>query len=247
MKTRILSMGLVVLAIFAASQPSFAQVYGAGYQNLINTFVTNKIWEMTLNNPKKGGKPSSGSAGSTSTTPSTVPDYGGVVSSTAVTPEQVRRASQFKPTGTRLSLDEYVEALGGTWTAQEKAETKARLTEFLNKFDANAAALGYPNDIPLALVTQVVVNSAVYYDKPILSNDEILGARNSLAIELTRSGAFDKANDQQKQGIYEFSLMDAGLLQYFYEKAKKEKNAEELKMSKVVAKDRLNRFGIEVQ
>jgi len=242
MKTHKLSIGLVVVTIFAASQTAFAQVYGQGYQNLINTFMTNKIWELTLNHPKSSGQRGSGKA-----TSDPLPNYGNVIDGTAVTPEQVRRASQFKPTGTRLALGEYVEALGGTWTAQEKAETKERLAEFLNKFDVKTATLGYPNDIPLALVTQVIVNTAVYYDRPVLSNAEILETRNSLAIELTRRGAFDKATDQQKQGIYEFSLMDAGLLQYFYEKAKNEKDAEELKMCKVVAKDRLKRFGIEVQ
>jgi hypothetical protein len=51
--------------------------------------------------------------------------------------------------------------------------------------------------------------------------------------------------DRQKQGAYEFSLMTAGMIQYFFEKAKKEKNADDLKSCKVVAAENLKRFGVD--
>jgi len=115
----------------------------------------------------------------------------------------------------------------------------------LDKFEARATALGYPNDLAFAFITFIAVNSAVYADKPLLSNDQIVELRNTMAVELTRRGTLDGMTDQQKQRTYEFLSMDAGLLQFFWGKAKAEKNAEELKTCKIVAKQRLEIFGIE--
>ena len=237
MKTRIFSIGLVVLTTFAASQPSFAQQYGQPYQSFIDTLITNKVWEKSLKNYSSNSQPSG-------TDRSTSPDSAPVVRNTAVTPEQVKRAVQFKSTGTRLALDGYVDALGGT--AQDKAETKERLIGLLDKFEAGATALGYPNDLPLALITFIAVNSAVKSNKPLLSNDQIVELRNIMAVELTKRGTLDGMTDQRKQRTYEFLSMDAGLLKFFYEKAKAERNAEDLKTCKLVAKHRLEIFGIEL-
>jgi hypothetical protein len=245
MKTRMLSLGLIIPAMLAASKPSFAQAYGQPYQSFINTLVTNKVWEKTLKRSSGNDSQPGPDAARPQSAPNAVPNRDIVrnVRDTAVTPEPLTRAAQFKSTGTRLVLDEYVEALGGT--AQDRAETKALLTGFLDRFDADAALLGIPNDLPLAIVTYITVNTAVYSDRPLLANDRIVELRNALAMELTRGGALDRMTDREKQGAYEFSLMTAGLIQFFHEKAKKEKNAEDLKTCKVVAAENLKRFGVE--
>jgi hypothetical protein len=244
---KLYSTGAIVMIILTISQQAFAQlspIYGSGYQNLINTLLTNKIWEMSMDSyTKKGSKRSPGTARSTSTTPNTVPSYGDVVENTAVTPEQVKRAVQFRSTGTRLLLDEYLDALGGT--PQDKSDTKVLLTGFLNRFDAEAAAQGYPNDLALALVTYIVVNSAVYSDKPLLPTEQILEMRYLLAINAARAGSFKNTTDRERQSAYEFSLMTAGMIQYFFAKAKSEKNVEELEKCKVVAAHNLKMLGIE--
>jgi hypothetical protein len=243
MKTRALSMGLIVPALLAAAEPSFAQAYGQPYQSFIDTLVTNRVWEKSLkSSPGSESQPTSGAAGSRST-PATGQDIVRNLRAPATTPGQTTRAVQFTSTGTRITLDEYADALGGT--AQDKAETKALLTGFLNRFDADAAVLGVPNDLPLAIVTYITVNTAVYSDRPLLSNDRIIELRNALAIELTRGGSLERMTDRQKQGAYEFSLMTAGMIQYFFEKAKKEKNADDLKSCKVVAAENLKRFGVD--
>ena len=110
MKIRIPSIGVVVLAMLAASQPTFAQAYGQAYQSFINTLITNKIMEGSMKNYTKDDKRSSGSSASSSSRPPEVPAY------------RKYPVVQFKPSGTRLIVQEYLD--GVTGTSQDKAEAK---------------------------------------------------------------------------------------------------------------------------
>ena len=239
MKTRIFSIGLVLLTTFAASQPSFAQQYGQPYQSFIDTLITNKVWEKSLKNNSSNKSQPSGTAKSTSTTPESTP----VVRNTAVTPEQVKRAVQFKSTGTRLALDEFVSALNAT--NEEKAEMRARLIELLNGFDSLAAVRGYGNDVAFALAFNIALNSAVYNETPVPSDVKIVEMRDLLAIGLTRYGLLEKASDRDKQAIYEFSVMTGQITYYCREKARQDKDADEIGRCRNVAAYNLRRLGIE--
>ena len=238
MKARLL---LCILTILAASQSSFAQAYGAAYQSFINTLQTNNVWKsISKGASTTGTKRSSGSTGPTSTPP---PSYREIVRNTAVTPEQVTRAVQFKSTRSRLALDEYVEALRAD--VGTKAEWKVRLTELLDRFDALAAAKGYPNDISFALAYNIVLNRAVYHETPILADAQVSQMRDQLAIDLTRGEFLNNATDREKQGIYEFSVMTSTMAYYCSEKAKSEKDMEELKGCKMLAAQNLKLLGLQ--
>jgi len=238
MKTKTLSVATLVLTLIAASQPVFAQAYGEAYQSFINTLQYNNTYNYT-----KNSKRSSGTAKSKSTTPDTVPSYGNVVKNTAVTPEQVKRAVQFKSTGTRLALDEYVGSF--RTTAEEKAEWKVRLTDSLSGFDALAASKGFPNDVAFALVFSIALNSSVYNETPLVPDGKLLEMREMAAIGLTRYGLLEKSSDREKQGISEYVVMTALMTYYCREKAKGEKDIEELKRCKQVAALNLRRLGVE--
>src|SRR5262245_37816959 len=238
MKTKTLSLATLVLAVLAASQSVSAQAYGEAYQSFINTLQYNNTYNYTKNSSKR----SSGTAKSKSTTPDAVPSHN-VVEDTAVTPEQVKRAVQFRSTGTRLALDEYVNSFRAT--AEEKAEWKVRLTELLSGFDALSASRGFPNDVAFALAFSIALNSSVYNEKPLVPDAKLLEMREMIAIRLTRIRLLEKTPDHEKQGIYEYTVMTAQMTYYCREEAKRERDIEELKRCKQLAALNLRRLGIE--
>jgi Family of unknown function (DUF6683) len=59
--------------------------------------------------------------------------------------------------------------------------------------------------------------------------------RDFVAEYATDNGLFNNVTDRKKQELYEILVMFGGLTYYFYEKALRENNAEELKNSKLAA------------
>ena len=234
MKTRILSISLVVLAMLAASQPSFAQAYGAAYQSFINTLITNKIMESSMKNyPKDNSRKSGSSSASSSSRPPEVPDY------------RKYPVVQFKPSGTRLILQEYLD--GVTGTSQDKAEAKELVLGILSGYETAAAAKGLPYDLALATVSYIGLNRHVYSgaEEPIIPFEQNVGLRDVLAENMTKSGVLANYSDQKKQEIYEFLVIFGGLTYQLCDKARKEKNAEELKNCKLASAQNLKFMGIE--
>src|SRR5688572_18668534 len=233
MKTRILSISLVVLSTLAASQPSFAQAYGAAYQSYINTLITNKIMESSMKNYTKGDKRSSGSSTSTPSRPQEVPAY------------RKYPVVQFEPTGTRLILQEYLD--GVTGTSQDKAEAKELVLGILSGYETAAAAKGLPYDLALATVSYIGLNRHVYSgaEEPIIPFEQNVGVRDVLAENMAKSGVFANYSDQKKQEIYEFLVIFGGLTYQLCDKARKEKNAEELKNCKIASAQNLKFMGID--
>ena len=238
MKTIILSLGMVVLVMLAATQPSFAQAYGQAYQSFINTLITNKIWEGSMKNYTKDSRGRSGASTSGSTS--------GKATTYEVPAYRKYPAVQFKSTGTRLILQEYVDSVTGT--SQDKAEAKELMLGILSKYETAAAAKGYPNDLALALVSYIGLNNLVYNGKTeelIIPFEQNLGMRDVVAKNATDSGILANYTDQKKQEIYEFLVMFGGLTYQLCEKARKENNAEELKNCKLAAAQNLKLLGIE--
>jgi len=238
MQTRILSLGLVVLVMLAASQSSFAQAYGQAYQSFINTLITNKIWEGSMKNYTKNPKGKSGTSTSTSTS--------GKATTYEVPAYRKYPAVQFKSTGTRLILQRYVDSVTGT--PQDRSEAKKLMLGVLSKYETAAAAKDYPNDLALALVSYIGLNNLVYNGKTeelIIPFEQNLGMRDVVAKNATDSGILANYTDQKKQEIYEFLVMFGGLTYQLCEKARKENNAEELKNCKLAAAQNLKVLGIE--
>ena len=231
----------LVVAILAASQQTPAQYrdsLGSPWSNpmsaTMSTMIWNKINEMTMYGA--ANKRSSGPSKRTTSTPQkpeVVPAY------------RLYPPVRFKSTGTRLTLQEMVDAFGGT--PQEKAETKKLLTGILDKYDAAAAAKGYPNDLALAIVSYIGLNSHVYNqrsEETILPFEQNIGLRDMFAESAVDNGIFKDVTDRQKQEMYEAFVMLGGAVYHFYEEAKKTNNLEDLKTCKLVAEKNLGYIGI---
>jgi hypothetical protein len=217
--TRLLSIGFVVAMTLAASQQASAQIVNfltsPGWSNLIHTLQTNSI----VNNASgRGNKRNSASSGSSST--ATPTSTGPIIE---VVPAYRRYpAVQFKSTGTRLTLQEYLDSVNVS--PQDKAELKQLILAMLEIYETEAARKGYPNDLALALVSSLELNSHVYHgktEKPLPFGQNV-GVRDMVAEHATDNGTFNSLSDRQKQELYELFIMLGGLAYHFYEKALKE-------------------------
>ena len=234
----------MLLAVLITSLPyqapaQYRDSLGTPWSNPISatmsTMIWNKINEATMygTQNRRSGNSSTSRARPAQKEPEVVPAY------------RLYPVVRFKSTGTRLKLQELVEAFGGT--PQEKAETKELLTKILDKFDASAAAKGYPNDLALAFVSYIALNAHVYNqetEEMIVSLGQNIGLRDVLAESVRDNGSFDGLTDRQKQETYEAMVMMAGITMHFYEEARKKNNVEDLKSCKVVAERNLKYLGI---
>ena len=244
MKTlKLYSIGLVALMIFTCSQQTFAQIVdfysSPGYSRLVDNLMTNYIWNSSMQNYTKNytkNKGNSGVSKSKSSSPSKpyeVPAY--------------RRypAVQFKPTGTRLMLQELADTFGKT--PQDKAVWKELISETLNKYEAAARAKDYPNDLALAYVSFIGLNKLVYHgvtEEPIIPFEQNIGLRDMVAELATDQGTFSKYTDREKQILYELFVVYGAVTYHLYEKALKEKKTEEIKNAKLLAAQNLESAGI---
>src|SRR5574338_1490800 len=121
MKTaKLYSIGVAALTVLAFSQPSSAQMANfytsPNYNLFINTMISNSIWNSSmqrytgLKTGSSGRSSASRSTSSSEASPAQVPNY------------RKYPAVQFKSTGTRLTLQEYLDNL--KVTPEQKAEVK---------------------------------------------------------------------------------------------------------------------------
>ena len=239
--TKLFSIGLAAVMVFTFSQQTFAQDFytSPGYTRMIDNLMTNYIWNESMKrytgNYRKN-KGNSGASQSTSSSPSApyeVPAY--------------RRypAVQFKSTGTRLILQEYLDSVNAS--PQDKAELKELVLKIFKEYEAAAAAKGLPNDWALAYVSYVGLNMHVYHgitEKPIIPFEQNVGVRDVVAEYATDNGIFNNVTDRKKQELYEFLVMFGGLTYHLCEKAGREKNSEELKNCKLTAAENLKLAGV---
>ncbi len=239
MKTsKLYLVGFAAVMIFTFSQQTFAQDFysSTGWINLIATLQENQIVKNALANTKNKNNGSSGVAKSTSSSqsaPYEVPAY--------------RRypAVQFKSTGTRLTLQEYLDSVNAS--PQDKAELKELVLRIFKEYETAAAAKGLPNDWALAFVSYVGLNMHVYHgitEKPIIPFEQNVGVRDVVAEHATDNGIFNNVTDRRKQELYEFLVMFGGLTYHLCEKAGREKDSEELKKCKVAAAENLKLVGV---
>jgi len=244
MKTiKLYSIALTAIMIFTFSQQSFAQLANfyssSNYSNFINTMISNSIWKSSMDKYTKEYKAGSGiskSDTSYQSLPEVVPEY------------RRYRAVQFKPTGTRLTLQTYLDAV--EVSAQEKAELKELVLKIFRDYEATATAKTYPNDWALAYVSFVGLNSHVYYgrtEKPIIPFEQNVGLRDVVAEHATDNGIFNNVTDKEKQELYELMIMLGGLNYHYYEKARKENNIQEIENCKLSAAQLLKLIGINPQ
>lgn len=234
------SIVLAVAMIFSLSQQSVAQIanfYSSpGYSSFVNNTISNSIWQSSMSKytkDYKAGSAVSKSDSSETSLPEVVPEY------------RRYRSVQFKPTGTRLTLQQYLDAVDVT--AQEKAELKELILKIFKDYEAAAAQKGLPNDWALAYVSYVGLNSHVYHgrtEKTIIPFEQNVGLRDLVAENATDNGIFNNVTDKEKQELYELLIMLGGLTYHFYEKACKENNAKEIENCKLSAANNLKIIGV---
>ena len=230
----------IVLAVVMISQQSVAQLsnfYSSpGYSSFVNNMVSNSIWKSSMDRytkEYKGGSAVSKSDSSIESLPEVVPEY------------RRYRAVQFKPSGTRLTLQQYLDAVDVS--AQEKAELKELVLKIFKDYEAAAAQKGLENDWALAYVSYVGLNSHIYYgrtEQPILPFEQNVGLRDAVAETATDNGIFNNVTDKEKQELYELLIMVSGLTYYYYEKACKENNAKEIENCRLTAAQNLKLLGV---
>lgn len=234
--TKLYPTGLVALMIFTFSQQTFAQDYSF-YNKMFSNMLSNRIWDSIYEQSSPGyaeaKKSLRNSKSSSQSSPYEVPAY--------------RRypAVQFKSIGTRLMLQELTDAYGKT--PQDKADWKELMSGILDKYDAAARARGYPNDLALAYVSFVALNSLVYNgatEKPLIPFEQNIGLRDVAAEYAADHGIFNKYTDREKQIFYEHLVIYGAVTYHLYEKALKEKNADEIKNAKLLAAQNLEFAGI---
>lgn len=233
---------VVAIMVFAFSQQAFSQLTdfltSPGYSSMINTMISNDIWKRSMEAYMKNRN--KGNPGVAKTKPS------GQTPAYEVPAYRRYPAVQFKPTGTRLTLQEYLDSVNVG--PQDKAELKTLVLDIWKRYETAAAAKGYPNDLALALVSCIGLNSHVHNgrtEKPIIPFEQNIGQRDVLAEYATDNGTFDKLTDRQKQELYELFVMLGGLTYHLYEKAGKENNAGELKSTRLAAAQNLKLIGID--
>ena len=237
-KVLLISLVVTILSVSQHASAQYRDSLGSPWSNPVSatmsTMIWNKINEMTMYGA--ANKRSSGSSRRTSSAPQkpeVVPAY------------RLYPPVRFKSTGGRLKLQELVDAFGGT--PQEKAETKKLLAGILDRFDAAAAAKGYPNDLALAIVSYIGLNSQVYSqasEETSLPFEQNIGLRDVFAESAVDNGIFKDVTDRQKQEMYETFVMIGGVTYHFYEEAKKKNNVEDIKTSKLAAERNLGYIGI---
>jgi hypothetical protein len=241
MKTlRFYWIGLTFSLLLTAPQPAFGQMVNfyssPGYSNFVNTLISNHIWNSSMSRYTGNYKEGSGSSASRSSDQPAVEE---------VPAYRQYPAVKFKSTGTRLTLEEYVNAIQGS--PEVKAQAKELILGIFKNYEAQSAAKTYPNDWALAYVSYVGLNSHVYNgvrEKPIIPLEQNVGLRDVVAEQATDNGLFNNVTDRQKQEQYELFVMAGGLTYHFYEKALRENNAEELKQIKLSAAQNLKLVGI---
>lgn len=237
--TKIYSIGLITIVTIASAQQASAQlvnIYSSpGWVNTIATIQENQIVKNALGNTKKntGSSSISRSTSSGQSEPYVVPAY--------------RRYSavQFRSTGTRLTLQEYLDSL--PISAQDKPEAREIILKTFKEYETEAAAKGYPNDWALAFVSYVSLNSRIYHgvtEKPILPFEQNVGMRDVVAEYVTDNGIFNNVTDRQKQELYELLVIGGALTYHVYEKALRENDAEQLRNLKLMAAQQLKVVGI---
>lgn len=243
--TKIGSIGLFVAMVLPFSQRASAQDYSI-YNKMFSNMLSNRIWDSIYSQSSPGYAAAKKKLSGSKSKPSTQSSTPSAQASTPIIPEYRRYPSvQFKPTGTRLTLAEYIDAV--KLEPKEKAELKVLVQNIWDEYETIAAAKGYPNDLALAIVSFIGLNARVYagaVDKPLLPFEQNFGLRDMVAESADQNGTFNKMTDRQKQEMYEVLVMLGGITYYYYEKFRMENNAEELKSLRRAAGQNLEMLGI---
>jgi hypothetical protein len=233
--------GLAAALMFFATPPAFSQLVdfltSPGYSALIHNEMNRAIL--------RGAAKSSGRTSGDRTSTAARPDASSQSSRAEVPAYRRYPAVQFKSTGTRLTLQEYLASV--RIGPKEKEELKLKILVIFELYEQEASKKGYPNDLALALVSTIGLNSHVYQgrtEKLLLSFEQNIGQRDMIAEYAADNGTFSRLNDRQKQELYELFILLGALTYHYYDNAVKANDAAEIKNIREVARDNLKLLGL---
>lgn len=214
MKSKIFQTNtLVVLGfLFALSIPSSAQwkdnmggnwnnPTSASIGNILNDRLWNRLRAKAKARRKAGGSTSSAETPSAKQAPASEPEP---------PKKKAHEASlKFRSTGRSLHASGLADQLGST--AEEKQQYLAIMEGVLKGYIDEAARLGHPNDISLALAFFLLTNTIVYHEIPEPTDAQFLELRDVFAEQLLESDALKGVSDHQKQEMSETLVVFTGL------------------------------------
>jgi hypothetical protein len=259
--TKFFSTILIAASILILSGQSFAQYrdsLGVPFNNPISASMSTMIWghinRAAIQGAQRAQSGRSGSsASSRSSTSASSRSGSSAAVRTATPPGQPEiipayrqyPAVQFKPTGTRLTLEEYLKNV--KVSEFEKRDLRELIPAIWTVYEEEAVLKGYPNDVALAFVSFIGLNSHIYAgrtEKLPVSFAQNIGLRDMVAEQVTDNGAFNNFSDRQKQELYELLTLLSGLTFHYYLKAVKANDVEEIKNTKLMAEQNLKLLGI---
>ncbi len=263
-QTKFFPVALIAVSIFIfpeRSYPQYTDSLGVPFSNPISASMSTMIWGHINRAAIQGAQRAQSGRGTTSTTSRR--SSGSASSRNVPSASSVRTASppntteiipayrrypavQFKSTGTRLVLDEYLSKL--EVTDSEKADLRLLIPAIWDVYEEEAVLKGYPNDVALAIVSFIGLNGYVHAGRTTklsVSFEQNVGLRDMLAEKITDAGSLDNSTDRQKQEVYELLTMLGGLTLHLYREALKKNDLEEIREVRLLAANNLKLLGIE--
>lgn len=127
----------------------------------------------------------------------------------AATRDRTNTAVRFHPVAGVVAVPGIAGELGGT--ADEQRQTTAMLVGILDTWNRETAANGYPNDLALAFASFIAMSCAASRDRPLPPDDRVIELRDAIAEIALETGAFEKADNRQRQQMYEVLVIFGNL------------------------------------
>ena len=115
------------------------------------------------------------------------------------------RSLSYSSTPNRIKLDDIVADLGGG--PEQRAQTRQMLSQILDSYDKESAALGYRNDLPLAFASFIIMSAAAYNATDVPGDEKLIELRSVIAESAVESGIFKSIADRQKQEMSEILVV----------------------------------------
>jgi hypothetical protein len=115
------------------------------------------------------------------------------------------RSLRFNSAPTRLKLDAIVADLGGA--TEQRTQTHQLLSQILDTYDKESAALGYRNDLPLSFASFIIMSAAAYRGTNVPGDEKLIELRSVIAESAVESGVFKSMTDRQKQEMSEILVV----------------------------------------
>lgn len=215
---------LLFLALVpCAAHAQYMGSFGINWSNPVSASLSNSMWSnwvvyQTQLNQAKAAAAKGGGNGP---------------AATAATLKIDETALRFRPAADHLLTRKLADQIGHT--TSEKQAIGVLLKAIYQEFDAQAARLGKPNDLALALSFFLAQNTAVLRGVPDPKEEQILDLRQVILVAFGQTAGLGSFTDQQRQELYEVLVGYTGLAYAGYLDAKRRGDQPHIKEFQKVA------------